>query len=86
MNAAGYVFLKNNQLEEARTVFALIVYLFPEEANTYDSLAEAFVTQGNEEGAIWAYEKVVSLQPENEKVKETLLQLKASAKAGTSGK
>lgn len=79
LNAAGYVFLKSNQIKEAIKVFILNVYLFPEETNSYDSLAEAYLAADNKEAALWAYEKILSKDPENEAAKKKVDELKALA-------
>ena len=77
LNAAGYVFLGRGELEEAINTFRLNVVLFPEEANGYDSLGEAYMTADHNDKALAAYEQALALAPENEHIKETVEKLKA---------
>jgi tetratricopeptide (TPR) repeat protein len=63
-NRAGYNLLGDNQLQSALFVFELNAELFPESANVWDSLAEAYWKAGNKEKAIQYYQKAISLDPE----------------------
>ena len=77
LNWLGYHFLfwwgREN---EAIEVFQLNVALFPKSANTYDSLGEAFLINGNQEKAIENYEKSLELNPDNQNARSVLEQLK----------
>lgn len=76
LNTYGYVLFAADKTEEAITVFQLNTYGFPQEANTYDSLGEAYHKSGQIDLAMVQYEKVLSLEPENEHAKEVLEELK----------
>ena len=65
VNNAGYQFLGAGKSEVAREVLALNTRLFPESANTWDSLGEAYMTLGNGEEAIRNYEKSLELNAGN---------------------
>ncbi|WGK63951.1 prolyl oligopeptidase family serine peptidase [Croceiramulus getboli] len=52
--------------EQGLRVFALALYLYPESANLYDSLAEAHFYQNNMEEAILNFEKSLALNPNNQ--------------------
>jgi len=75
LNIAGYDYLKQNRTQEALKVFILIVDLFPESWNAYDSLGEAYAKAGNKELAIDNYEKSLELNPQNTNAVEQLKKL-----------
>jgi len=66
MNAIGYKLLQTEKVDEAVSVFKLIVDAFPTSSNAYDSYAEALMTQGNNEQAIVNYQKSVEINPNNQ--------------------
>jgi tetratricopeptide (TPR) repeat protein len=67
VNTLGYVFLNGSKrLPEAIAVFKMNVEDYPNSANTYDSLAEAYGVAGEKELAIKNYEKSIELNPKNE--------------------
>jgi tetratricopeptide (TPR) repeat protein len=55
----------------------LNTHLFPGSANTYDSLAEAYWLLGNIEAAVNGYEKVLTMQPDNDYAEKQLAKLKS---------
>ncbi len=72
VNEWGYMLLQTRHLKEAIEVFKLNVQLYPKSANTYDSLAEAYLASGNKEMAIKNYHRVLELKPDNTDVKEQI--------------
>ncbi len=82
LNSAGYVFLARGDLEEAINTFRINVILFPEEANPYDSLGEAYMAAGRNDKALMAYEYAQGLAPENEHIKGMITKLKTLAEGG----
>lgn len=74
-NAIGYGLLGESRYPEAIEVFELNVELFPESANVYDSLAEAYMKSGEKKKAIKFYKKSLELNPDNENAKEKLKEL-----------
>jgi tetratricopeptide (TPR) repeat protein len=76
LNNTGYQLLAANKVKEAIDVFALNVKLFPASWNTYDSLGEAYLADGNKALAIENYEKSVKLNPKNDAGIEALKKLK----------
>jgi hypothetical protein len=76
VNFRGYGLLAEGKVPEAIAVLRLNVYLFPESANVYDSLGEAYMTAGNTELAIQNYEKSLELNPENKNAQQKLQQLR----------
>jgi len=75
LNFFGYELMQSNLLSEAIEVFELNAKLFPEIANVYDSLAEAYMNAGNKEKAVQNYKKVLEMQPDNENAKRMLEKL-----------
>jgi glyoxylase-like metal-dependent hydrolase (beta-lactamase superfamily II) len=71
-NALGYRLMGSGKLDEAIEVFKLNIEAFPESWNVYDSLAEAYVTKGENKLAIKYYKKSIELNPENNNAKEIL--------------
>ncbi|NQV14841.1 alpha/beta fold hydrolase [bacterium] len=66
MNVMGYEYLLNYDLPEAIAVFKLNVAEFPDSWNTYDSLGEALLENGETEAALKNYQKSVELNPDND--------------------
>lgn len=75
LNFFGYQFLKGNKHDIAISLFRLNVELFPEVANTYDSLAEAYSKIGDKVNALKYYKMELQLAPDNEKVKAIIADL-----------
>ncbi len=65
LNQYGYALLYSGKPLEAIEIFKLLVAEFPARSNPYDSLAEAYKSQGNEALAILNYEKAYAMNPEN---------------------
>jgi len=66
INDVGYRLLaESDRLDEAIAIFKLNTELFPESANTWDSLGEGYMTAGKTELAIASYEKSLDLDPAN---------------------
>lgn len=57
-------------------IFKLYSEIFPQSANAYDSLAEAYMMNGNKELAILNYQKSLELNPDNKNAAEKLRHLK----------
>lgn len=65
LNALGYQLMGAEELDGAITIFELNVELYPEAANTYDSLGEAFMNADRIAEAIINYRKSLKLDPSN---------------------
>jgi len=76
MNALGYRFLQNEKVKEAVELFKLNVIAYPNSANVYDSLGEAYMKSGDTKNAIKYYKKFLELNPDNNNAKEMLKKLK----------
>ena len=76
VNRLGYNLINRNQLDNAIEIFKLNVEAYPNSANVYDSLAEAYLKKGNKELAIKFYSKAVEVNPNFASSIEALRQLK----------
>ncbi len=74
-NEIGYFLLNSSKISEAIEVLKFNVEFHPESFNTYDSLAEAYMINGDTEQAIANYRKSLELNPENDNAKEKLKEL-----------
>lgn len=75
LNNYGYQLLGEQKVAMAIEVFQLNVRLFLDEANPYDSLAEAFLLDGDKESAIANYKKALQIDPNFPSSKKALEQL-----------
>lgn len=66
INMLGYAFIQDEKLDDAANIFQLNIELFPESANTYDSMGEAYMLMGEKEKAIEFYLKSLELNPGNQ--------------------
>lgn len=69
LNQYGYSLFFAGKPKEAIEIFKLLVSVFPNMSNPYDSLAEIYQREGEEELAIINYEKSFALDPKNENAK-----------------
>ena len=69
--------LGEGEIEMAIAVFELNLSRFPEDANCYDSLAEAHLVGGERERAIELYRKALEVDPEFENSRRMLERLMA---------
>jgi len=76
MNRLGLRLLRTKKLKEAVRILDLNVTAFPKSANAWDSLAEAYMIDGNEL-AITYYKKSLELNPNNPGAVENLKKLEA---------
>lgn len=80
INAMGYELLQGGKIKDAIELFKLNVGSYPESANVYDSLSEAYEADGNKELAIQNAEKALQLLGDNSTVPD---QLKAAIREGS---
>jgi len=73
LNALGYALLTRNEFKGAIAILRMNTQLYPDSANTYDSLAEAHMKAGDRKQAIALYRKALETLPRDkspEAVKE----------------
>jgi len=75
LNQLGYQLLRSGKAREAIEIFKLNVEAYPQAFNTYDSLAEAYMTINERELAIQNYKKSLELNPNNTNAAEILKRL-----------
>ncbi len=63
INGLGYRLLQQNKSAEAVEVFKFNVLAYPDDPNSYDSLGEGYMSNGNQELAIEAFKKSLSMNP-----------------------
>lgn len=81
MNNFGYDLLYGmRRPKDAIEVFKLNVEDYPQSSNTYDSLGEAYMVDGNKEMAIKNYERSIELNPKNAGGIEALKKLREGPK------
>jgi tetratricopeptide (TPR) repeat protein len=76
-NSLGYRLLGMKKVREAIEIFKLNVESYPQSANVYDSLGEAYAVSGDKELAIKNYRRAVELNPQNTNAIEMLKKLRA---------
>ena len=80
LNAFGYTVLQNKDTAGAIQVFKLNAASFPDSANVWDSLGEAYMKANDSKNAQLNYEKALALDPNNRNAKEMLKKLQEPAK------
>ena len=76
LNTKGYELLAQKKHDEAIAVFTMNIIAYPNSANAFDSLGDAFVEKGDKASAIVNYEKSLQLNPRNGNARDMLQQLK----------
>jgi hypothetical protein len=71
----GYQLLGGKRISDAIEIFKLSVQAYPSSYNTYDSLAEAYMDNGDTDLAIQNYQKSLQLNPGNTNAIEKLKHL-----------
>lgn len=77
LNDLGYGLLNASKIKEAIEILKLNVEIFPQSANVYDSLGEAYMRDGDKEQALVNYQKSADLNPNNTNAIEMLKKLKS---------
>jgi tetratricopeptide (TPR) repeat protein len=77
LNNLGYRLLGMKKVREAIEIFKLNVDAYPQSANVYDSLGEAYMMNGDKQLAIRNYQRAVELNPQNTNAIEMLKKLRA---------
>jgi hypothetical protein len=65
LNTLGYELLHAKKFTEAIRIFQLNVEAYPQSGNAYDSLAEAYMDEGDKPQAVANYRKSLELNPKN---------------------
>lgn len=76
LNTLGYALLLRGKQAESIKIFRLGTETFPESANLFDSLGEAYMNSGDNKRAVECYEKSLQLDPGNDNAKKKIEQLR----------
>ena len=77
LNNVGYGLMRSKKLAEAIAVFKLNTELYPNAWNTYDSLGDAYMNNGDKELAIANFKKSLELNPQNSNAAAMLKKLQS---------
>lgn len=76
LNSLGYGLMQKKLFGDAIAMLKLNVETYPDSFNAYDSLAEAYMLNGDTEQAVENYQKSLELNPDNTNAVEMLKKLK----------
>ncbi len=76
LNNFGYRLLEEKKFADAIRVLRMNADEYPQDANVYDSLGEAYMDAGDRDLAIQNYEKSLRLDPKNENAVSRLKKLR----------
>jgi tetratricopeptide (TPR) repeat protein len=79
-NRLGYQHIRNKEYEKAIGVFSINTILYPNSANVYDSLAEAFLRNGDSLQAFNNYKKAYNMYPGNKRAEKYIKAFSTSEK------
>lgn len=77
LNNAGYTALAKKDYQAAVNYLTVYTVLYPEDANAFDSLAEAYLSKGDEQLAVKHYRKSLVLNADNQNAKDMLEKIAA---------
>ncbi len=75
----GYSFLWEKNVKDAIAIFKLIIAEFPNSANAYDSMGEAYLQAKDSIKALQNYEKALLMNPDNFQAEDVIQQIKFPA-------
>ena len=75
LNYFGYELMQMDELDAAIMVFELNNQSYPESANTFDSLGEAYLAAGHKQKALASYKSALKLNPDSESAKQAIEKL-----------
>ncbi|MDO6427681.1 beta-lactamase family protein [Thalassotalea sp. 1_MG-2023] len=76
LNNAGYNALGNKNYDVALNFFKVYSHFYPNDANAFDSLAEAYLLMGDNKEALANYQHSLQLNPDNLNAKKMIKKLK----------
>jgi tetratricopeptide (TPR) repeat protein len=77
VNSLGYQLLQADMYKQAIRIFQLNVETYPQSGNTWDSLAEAYMDDGDKAQAIANYQRSLRINPRNVNAVKMLHKLNA---------
>jgi CubicO group peptidase (beta-lactamase class C family) len=76
MNDLGYMLINSKRFGEAVEILKLNTALYPQSANAFDSLGEAYLLHGDKDLARISYQKALELNPQNATAVKVIEKLK----------
>jgi tetratricopeptide (TPR) repeat protein len=80
LNELGFLLLRGGRKTDAIEIFKLNVNLYPQSSNAYDSIAEAYEANGDNELALINFKRCHELNPKNEYASERIKKLESVGK------
>ena len=80
LNELGFILLKQERKKDAIEIFKLNLYIYPDSANAYDSIAEAYEAVGDFDLAIKNFKKCLELNPKNDYAAERIKILESAGR------
>jgi tetratricopeptide (TPR) repeat protein len=77
LNDFGYAMVRRKNFEGAIKIFQLNTEVFPDSANVYDSLGDAYARGGNKARAIESYQKALAIDPQKTSSSKALRELQS---------
>lgn len=81
INSLGYNMLNNDKFDITVKFFQMNIDYYPQSANVYDSMGEAWMKKGDSKKAIDYYQKSLALNPDNQNAKDMIAKMQ-TAKSG----
>jgi|GEM_PF-367334 len=79
LNMSGYMALGKQEFSAALNFFHVYTHLYPQNANAFDSLAEAQMLSGDTVNAIANYKRSLALNPNNDNAKTMIEKMQSGA-------
>ncbi len=86
LNTYGYYLMNHGELDRAIAALRMNTMFFRDLPNVYDSLGEAYLKNEEPEKALKMYQKVITMDPQNENAQKQLQLIKAKLGMGESEK
>lgn len=80
LNELGFLLLRSGRKTDAIEIFKLNLNLYPQSSNAYDSIAEAYEANGDNEPALINFKRCLELNPKNEYASERIKKLESVGK------
>ena len=75
MNNLGYQLISENKMNDAINVFKLNTVEYPKSSNTFESLGEAYMKNGDDKMAAESFNKALEIDPNNQDAKSMMKKL-----------
>jgi len=76
LNTLGYHLMRSERVDDAIKIFTLNTEVYPESANVYDSLGEAYLKSGNKELGLKNYQKALAIHPDDKDLQQRIANIR----------